>query len=201
MRGPRGVSLRTRWLMLRAQLSLPTLLSQLDENRAISILAAVEGGTAILIVSLAAWLSGLPLLFPSLAPTAFILFTRPFSAAAAPRSVILGHMAGIASGFAAWGLMSWITASPVSLREPGLALCLSANIGFMITCLLLVRLSCPHAPACATAIIIATGAVTAWPDLLVMAGAVILVAMQAVCIHRLLGVHAPLWKTDALPIR
>lgn len=188
--------LRTRWLILRSQLSLPALLSDMTERRIVSTVAAIEGGTAILVISLAAWLSGLPLLFPALGPSAFLLFTKPFSPASAPRSVILGHGIGIICGWAMWALTSLLAGQEVSLTEPDLALCASANLAFALTCLLLVRFSCPHAPACASALIVATGAMTAWSDLLVMAGAVTLLAGQGIIIHRLLGVNAPLWRQN-----
>ena len=197
MSGVRGLSLRTRWLMLRARFSLPAMLSQLDETKVISVVAAIDGGAAILLISLAAWLTGLPLLFPALGPSAFILFTRPFSAAAQPRSVVLGHSIGIVSGWAAWGLVSAASGVAVSLSEPGLGLCLSANIGFMLTALFLVRFRCSHAPACASALIVATGAIAGPHQLLLMAGAVVLLTAQGILIHRLLGVNTPFWTSRA----
>ena len=193
----RGPSLRLRWMMLRANLSLPALLSRLDETKVVSVVAAVDGGAAILVVSLAAWLTGLPLLFPALGPSAFLFFTSPFSPAAQPRSVVLGHCIGIVSGWAAWGLVSAVSGEPVSLTEPSLALCLSANIGFTMTCLLLVRFRCPHAPACASALIVATGAIAGPHQLLLMASAVMMLAVQGVVTHRLLGVRTPLWASSA----
>ena len=197
MPGVRGPSLRTRWLMLRARVSLPAMLSRLDETKVVSVVAAVDGGATILLISLAAWLTGLPLLFPALGPSAFILFTRPFSAAARPRAVILGHSIGIISGWAAWGLVSAASGSPVSLSEPGLPLCLSANIGFMFTAMLMVRLKCSHAPACASALIVATGAIAGSHQLLLMLGAVVALTAQGILIHRLLGVNTPFWASTA----
>jgi len=92
--------------------------------------------------------------------------------------------------------MSYVTGDPVSLQHPDLALCLSANLGFALTAVLLLGLSAPHPPACATALIVATGAMTHWGDLLVMGAAVLVMALQGVAIYRVLGVYAPLWRTD-----
>jgi len=189
-------SIRGRYRVLRASLSLPSMLSQLDENRVVMVLAAINGGFAVLVISLLAWLTGLPMLFPSLGATTFILFTRPFSVAACPRSVILSHLSGIVCGWAGWALLSHVTGDPVSLEHPDLALCLSANVGFALTAALLLILSAPHPPACATALIVATGAMAHWADLLVMAAAVLALALQGVIIYRLLGVYAPLWRID-----
>ena len=197
LRTGRRRGLRTRWRLLKAQLSVPTLLSRLDERKVVSIVAALDGAAALLVISLAAWWSGLPLLFPSLAPSAFIMFTRPFSEAASPRSMILGHSMAIGCGWLSWTTMSFVFGHPVSLAHLDLALCLSADLAFALTCILLVRLSCHHAPACATALIVASGGITAGTDMLIMVVAVVLLTYQGVLIHRLLGVHAPLWKIDA----
>ncbi len=136
------------------------------------------------------------MLFPSLGPSAFLQFTRPFDQASAPRSIIFGHAIAIAYGWLAWALVSFFIGEPVSIRNPGIALCISANLGLMMMCLGLIHHKCPHAPACATALIVATGAVTGWVDVLVMLGAVIILAYQAVVIHRIAGVPAPLWSFD-----
>ncbi len=53
-------SLRTRLLIWRARLSVPTLLSDLDEDKFTSYVTAFNGGLAILTISLFAWLSDLP---------------------------------------------------------------------------------------------------------------------------------------------
>ena len=182
--------------MLAARFSVPAMLSRQDEQRLISIVAALDGGLALLVISVAAWLSGLPLLFASLAPTAFILFTRPFSPAAEPRSIVLGHSMAIACGFSSWSIVSLFVDQPLSLADPSFALCLSADLAFFMTCVLLVRTSCAHPPACSTTLIVACGAMTGWPDLLVMEIAVLLLTYQGVLMHRLLGVHAPLWRID-----
>lgn len=192
----RRISAWSRWRLLRAQLSMPTLLSKFDEKKVVAVVAAVDGGAALLIISVAAWLSGLPLLFPSLAPSAFILFTRPFSAPAAPRSIILGHSMAIACGWLSWASMSLLFGSPVSLESPSIALWLSADIAFGATCILMIVRSCPHPPACGTALIVALGAIVNWSELLVMMAAIMFLAFVGVTIHRLLGVHTPLWRVD-----
>ena len=97
----RPLSLRLRWLRWRARLSVPSLLASADERSVVSRVAAINGGLAILIISLFAWLTDLPLLFPVLGPSAFILFSKPFSADAAPRSVVGGHFIAMATALGA----------------------------------------------------------------------------------------------------
>ncbi|WP_424565502.1 HPP family protein [Tamaricihabitans halophyticus] len=52
----------------------------------------------ILLIGLVAIVSGAPLLFPSLGPTAFLVFTTPQAPAASPRNTVLGHVVGILAG-------------------------------------------------------------------------------------------------------
>lgn len=190
----RRQSLRLRWMRLRARLSIPTLLARADENLVVAVTAAANGGLAILIISLFAWLTGLPLVFPVLGPTAFLLFTSPFAPGAAPRSVIIGHCAAIATGLIVWHAVSFAYGHPVTLDAAQVPTFISGALGLALTCLLLIRLACPHAPACATALIIALGGVTDLFGALTIAVAVVVLTIQAVCINRLVGVRTPLWR-------
>ena len=53
----------------------------------------------ILVVGVAAWLSGQPLLFASLGPTAYELVEAPERITARPYNIIIGHLIGVLSGF------------------------------------------------------------------------------------------------------
>jgi len=154
------ISLKTRWTIWRARYSTAGLLARLDERKAIALVAAVNGGLAILAIGFFAWITNLPLTFPALGPTAFILFATPTTESAAPRSIILGHFSGMATGWTVWYLMSTVVGGPVSIQAGGLAPVVSASLALAITCGLWVRLSCPHPPACASSLIIALGGVT-----------------------------------------
>ena len=192
---PRHLSLRAQWLSLRARFSVPGLIAAVDERSAVSLVAAVNGGLAVLTISLFAWITDLPLLFPALGPSAFILFSKPFSPDAAPRSVILGHLVAMAGGLAAWHLVGFVCGSPVSLETGGLPACVSASLALALTCLLLVRLSAPHAPACASALIVAVGGVTGWLGVLAMVIGVMMLTVQAVGVYRIAGLNTPIWSS------
>jgi CBS domain-containing membrane protein len=186
-------TLKMRWRIWRARFSTPALLARFDERKTVSWIAAVNGGLAILIITLTAWLSNSPLVFPALGPSAFILFTAPLSTAAAPRSVILGHFTAMASSFVIWNSVSYLNGAPVSLEASGWPLLSSTSLALAVICLLLVRLSCPHAPACASSMVVAMGGVPNWSDLLCMAFAVVLITVQAVAMNRLAGLPVPTW--------
>ena len=187
-------SLRRNLLFWRARLAVPSLLAGCDERKVIPFYAAATGGTAILIISVLAWLVDLPLLFPALGPSAFILLTAPFSRAAAPRSVITGHFVAIATGFVVWRLVSFLAGGPVSTASGGWPVLVSPSLAMAIVCMLLAWLACPHAPACASALIASLGAARGWPELMGMAGGVLLLTAQAVLIGRLAGINMPLWR-------
>ena len=187
-------SIKMRMLIWRARLSVPSLLGQADERKVISFVTALNGGVAVLIIGLFAWLSDLPLVFPALGPTVFILFSTPFSAAAAPRSIIIGHLTGLASGYAAWRGIGYLSDTVISFQTGGWPLLCSGSIALAITCLLLVRFSCPHPPACASALVVALGGVPSVGGLLYMAAAVVLVTAQAVAINGICCLSVPLWS-------
>ena len=186
--------LKLRFLTWRAKYSLPGLLSRYEESKAVSITAAINAAFAISTISIVAWLIDLPLLFPALGPSTFIMFTAPLSPAGAPRSLILGHWVCLVCGFGVWHLMSLLSGEPVSLAVGGWSLYCSAALALALGSLLMVRLRCPHPPACASALVVALGAVTQWSDLVIMAGVVLWLAYQAFAMNRFWGVNVPVWS-------
>ncbi len=187
----RGHRLR-RWTVWRAQLSVPFLLARGDEKSIVSAFTAINGGLTILIISLLAWLCDLPLLFAALGPTSFILHSAPLSREAAPRSIILSHFMGIGCGAASLLVFSFLAGETITLQSGGAALC-SASLALAATGYFLVRCSCPHAPACASALVVALGAASTWTAVLCMAAAVVLVTAQACALNRLACLPVPLW--------
>lgn len=194
----RRLLLRRRLLSWRANLSIPTLLARLDERKVSSIITALNAGLGLLIIGLVAWLADLPMLFPALGPSAFILSNSPFTSAAAPRSVIFGHGIGIVTGATIWHLVSAYSGAPVSIGTGGFAVFGGATVALAVTCILLVRFSCPHAPACATALIVAMGAASRWTDLLCMALGVVLLTTVTILFSRCAGINVPTWHPRTL---
>lgn len=190
---------RMRLRAIRARLSIPTLLAGADEETVVSIVAGVNGGLALLLIGLFAWLTGLPLVFPALGPTAFVLYSAPFSAAAAPRSVIVGHLMAIGLGWCMWAALSSVTGNPISLATGGWPVFAASTLALATTSLALIHFRCPHPPACASALIVAFGGVSGLGDLLAMAAAVVLLTAQALAVNKLAGVRVPLWRPRTEP--
>jgi len=182
-------------LILRARASVPGLIASSDERSVISVVSGLNAGIAILIISVIAWLTDLPLLFPALGPSSFILFSQPFSRAAAPRNVILGHGSAIAVGLASWGIVSLVCQEDVTLAMGGWPPLMSASLALAMCCVMLVRMNCPHAPACASALIVALGGASSMMALLGMALGVAALTGQAILLGRIAGVNVPLWSS------
>jgi len=185
---------KRRILVWRARMSVPSMLASGDERGVISLFAAVNAGIAILGISALAWMIELPLLFPALGPSAFLLFSRPFSIASAPRQVVVGHSVAIVGGMAVWYLVSLASGQAVTLDNNGWPVLVSASASLAVTSIILVRLAAPHAPACGTALIIALGLANDGYALLGMATGVVFLTLQAIAMNRIAGVCSPTWS-------
>ncbi|ELZ06619.1 HPP family protein [Natrialba aegyptia] len=117
-------------------------------------------GLLILTTATIAWLSGLPMLFPSLGPSAFVLALFQDSDATSPRRVIGGHAIGVAAGLLAYHLLATgvsMTSSPPPGSIEGLRLAGSAVLATMLTAGGMLATDTRHPPACATTLIVSLG--------------------------------------------
>ena len=129
MTTPRRISLaaeqgplfRVIAFMMRWRLS--SLIRSARNPRLVVVLFAMAAGAVSLsTITMAAMLTKLPLLFPPLGPSAFILFVTPLTPQASPRSVVLSHVFAILVGLAALHLV--VTMYPqagLTARRPGSA--------------------------------------------------------------------------------
>lgn len=196
---PRKISFRTRWAIWRARYTPVGLLARLDETRAVGLITAIHGGVAILTLGVFAWLTNLPLTFPALGPTAFILFATPTAPSAAPRSVIVSHLSAMMVGWLAWQVLIALVGEQGSGLQASWETALSTTIALAITCALLVWLNAPHPPACASCLIVALGGCAVLTDVLLMAAAVFWLTAQAYMINRWAGLPVVAWAPKKLP--
>ena len=108
--------------------------------------------------------------------------------------MILGHLTAMACGYAAWLLVSGTSGAAVSIESSALPTILSASLALAGCCLVLIRMACPHPPACGSGLVVALGAVTQPTEMLIMALAVIWLTSQAVFMNRLAGLPVPTWR-------
>ena len=150
---------------------------------------------AMMILFSAAVLTDEPFIFPSLGPTAFILFFASMSVQAAPKNVFCGQLIGLLSGIVGlviFGLIGVPSNFDVATwsRTGAIAVALGLSAALMVW------LNIPHAPAAATAMIVALGVMETSMHLVVFIVAVALLIGQAHIINRLAGLPYPWWNPN-----
>lgn len=158
-----------------------------------SLYVFANGFISIGILAALAACTGSPFVFPSLGPTAYVLYLFPLAPGSSPRDCLIGHAIGILCGYAAL-LLTGLAGIPdshahaiTSQRVVAAALSLSATAAGMV----LARVN--HAPACATTLIVSLGIISRPRDLLLIEFAVLLLVIQAWILNRLAGVPYPFW--------
>lgn len=165
----------------------------LGRTRTSALFAFVNGGISIGVMAVFAHLAAAPLIFPSLGPTAYLVFASPLAASSSPRNTLLGHAIGVLAGWgslAAFGLLgepSALLAGTTWPRVGAAALSLGATSGLM----LLTRTQ--HPPAGATTLIVSLGLLRDPGQLAALMMAVVLLIVQAFTINRLAGLPYPWW--------
>lgn len=158
-----------------------------------ALLAFLSGTVSIGLMGGLAHFAHAPFVFPSLGPTAFLLFYRPGAAASCPRNTIVGHLVGAACGlgaillFGLYGEPDAITDGVTWARAGAAALSLGGTAGVMVL------LRSPHPPAGATTLIVSLGFLTHPAHLAVLMAAVGLLVLQAMITHAIAGTSYPRW--------
>jgi CBS-domain-containing membrane protein len=159
----------------------------------------VAGAIALGTITIIAYLTELPLLFPPLGPSAFILFYTPMSIGASPRSVILSHTLAVAAGLSSLWLFTLVL-SGANLYDPAAmnwyrVIVIAFSMG--VICLLMILLKCVHPPAAASALIAAMGYLQHIEQILGLIVAVILLVLEGILFIKLIGgLPYPLWRAD-----
>ncbi len=184
---------------LARRFRLSTLEARHNHRVVVGAFALVNGVIAIGIMSVAALVTDEPLIFPSLGPTAFLLFFTPTSAASSPRNAILGHAIGAAAGYLMLLAFGLTDAAPALATEVTWDRVFAAAFSLGLTSGFMIWLGVPHAPAGATTLIVSLGILHTLPDLGVLMLAVVGLVAQARVINRLAGVDYPWWAPRAPP--
>jgi len=179
--------------ILRA-VHLETLSRKFPARLVLSLYVFVNGFLAIGLLAAVAAATRTPFIFPSLGPTAYLLFFAPLSPAASPRHIILGHAIGIFCGWLAL-VMFGLQDQPGALVEGvNLPRILAAAFSLGATAGLMVLFRVNHPPAGATTLIVSLGILRSDWSLLIIEVAVIVLVLQAILINRLAGIPYPWWN-------
>ena len=183
-------------LSLLRRLQLDWLLNHFPQRLVRSLYVFVNGFVTIGLLALLALLSRNPFVFPSLGPTAYLLFFSPLAKTCSPRNTIFGHALGIICGYGAF-VVTGAGAVPFGVH-PGIfwPRILAAALSLSVTGALMVLLGVSHPPAGATTLIISLGIISKPRELVIIEVAVFLLVAQALVINRLAGLPYPLWKVE-----
>jgi CBS-domain-containing membrane protein len=188
---PRVADLAGRW-------RLPSLLERYPRSAVMGAFAFLNGLLTIGILAAVAMTTDTPSLFPSLGPTAFLLFYTPHLPTASPRNTIAGHLIGVLAGYASLALFGLLHNPPALVAGVDAARVGAAALSLGLTAGVMVWLKVPHPPAGATTLIVSLGLIATIPKLGVLMLGVLLLVGQGFVINRLAGIDYPLWapRTD-----
>jgi CBS-domain-containing membrane protein len=175
---------------------LKALTERFNSVAVLGLFAFVNGLVSIALVSLVALLTDQPFVFPSLGPTAFLLFYTPTQPTASPRNTLCGHLIGAAAGFVSLWIFGLLDAGPAILVGVSWGRVGAAALSLALTSGVMVWLRVPHPPAGATTLIVSLGLIATIPKLGVLMLGVFLLVVQGFVINRLAGVRYPLWSPE-----
>jgi len=179
---------------LLRKLRLPALTERHGTRAVLGLFAFINGLVSIGIMSAAAALTGQPLIFPSLGPTAFLLFFTPRAPTASPRNTIIGHLIGVVAGYVSLVIFGLTDHGPAFAEGVTWARVGAAALSLALTSGFMVWLLAPHPPAGATTLIVSLGIMSQPSQLAFLMLAVGLLVLQGLVINRMAGIDYPLWK-------
>lgn len=198
-RYPIGGRMSDVGLGLGNRLRLKPLTERFNSVTVLGLFAFVNGLLSIALMSVVALLSRQPFIFPSLGPTAFLLFYTPTQPTASPRNTFCGHLIGAVAGYLSLAIFGLLDAGPALVVGVTWARVGAAALSLALTSGAMVWLRVPHPPAGATTLIVSLGLLTTIPKLCVLMLGVILLLVQGFTINRLAGIPYPVWSPRSAP--
>ncbi len=183
---------------LMERLRLTRLLFRYPPRLVWAVYVLISCFVSIAIISTLAVLTGNPFVFPSLGPTAYLLFFTPLAQASSPRHALLGHAIGLACGYLALfatGTMGGGAGLQEGVHWPTV---LAAAFSLSATGASMVLFRVSHPPAGATTLIVSLGLLSRPIQLLIVEAAVFLLVAEALVINRLAGLAYPWWEHRAV---
>lgn len=153
----------------------------------------------VAMLSIVAMVSRSPFVFPSLGPTAYLLFFNPRTPASSPKHTICGHLIGLVFGYAALWACGLQHAPSVTAEGINTMRMLAAAFSLSATAATMVLLSVGHPPAGATTLVVSLGFITDPWQLLIIEAAVVVLVIYTIIINRAAGIDYPLWSPRCHP--
>ena len=189
-----------RIIALLTQFQLSYFVRNMKSTRIVLIVfVLLEGATALGTITMVAYLTNLPLLFPQLGPSAFILFYTPMSMAASPRNCILSHTMAVVAGLFSIRLLAIIfpEAGLLNFEVMDWHRVAAITLAMGLISVMMIATQSIHPPAAASALIAAMGYLENPFQLLGILSALVLLVLEAFLFNRLLGgLPYPIWRPD-----
>jgi CBS-domain-containing membrane protein len=179
---------------LAKRMRVPSLTQRHDSTTVLGLFAFVNGLIAIGAMAFVAFVTDEPFVFPSLGPTAFLLFYTPMLPASSPRNTLGGHAIGAAAGYLSLVVFGLTDDAPALATSVTGARVGAAALSLGLTSGVMVWARVPHPPAGATTLIVSLGILREPEQLLVLMVAVALLVVQGFAINRLAGIPYPRWR-------
>jgi len=192
--GPIGGDMAAIVFGLARRARVSALTERHSSTLVLGLFAFVNGLIAIGVMASVAVVTGEPFVFPSLGPTAFLLFYTPLLPAASPRNTLGGHVIGAAAGYLSLVVFGLTDAAPALASSVTGARVGAAALSLGLTSGAMVWARVPHPPAGATTLIVSLGILREPGQLVVLMAAVALLVVQGFVINRLAGIEYPRWS-------
>lgn len=151
-------------------------------------------GIGLAVLGLVAFLTHQPWLFPSLGPTVMLHVERPGEPQSSPHNTLIGHAVALLAGYGTLALCG-LTDTPSVLQTGVTPARILAGAGSVaVTALVLVLLRANHPPAGATTLLVSLGLLRTATQLLVVAGAVLLLTVLDWLFNHVTGKPMPVWR-------
>jgi CBS-domain-containing membrane protein len=183
---------------LAVRFGLRALQERHDSRAVLGTYVLINSAISIAILAAIAALTKGPFVFPSLGPTAFLLFYAALETHSAPRNVFCGHLIGALVGYLTLVIFG-LTTVPANLTDVTAPRIEAVTVSLCLTLSLLVWLNMPHASGGATALIVALGLLRTPGQITVLMVAVVLMIGQGIVINRLARLPYPWWAPREIP--
>ena len=151
-----------------------------------AIWAPVAAGTLIAITGFIGIAAGMPWLFPSLGPTAYLQTETPDKPSARFYNTVAGHMMGLVSGFAAVAVFNaWDAPSVLTTHQLIPIRVWAASLALALTLLGNLLLRASHPPSGATTLLVALGTFRTGSDVLTIVAGVLILAVLGVLFRKI----------------
>jgi hypothetical protein len=150
------------------------------------LIAPICEGLIILVVGLIGLLTKNPLIFSSLGATGFEQIEKSRSASARPYNIVVGHMVGVVSGFAAVAMLGiWNDPVVLSSHQLSAGRVWGAALAVVLTVAINQQLRATQPAACSTSLLVALGSFNNWHHVAFVLGGVLVITAVGEPLRRL----------------